>query len=190
MLTADYLKTKFEAGLNYNDYVKTGKEEQQKRWHDFEPNVHLTEAQKTLLSGFVRKMHVLVISGIWCGDCVQQCPMFSVIASANPEQIDLKFVDRDVHIDLSNQFKICAGLRVPTVLFLAEDFEFCGVMGDRTIHRYRNIARAKLGASCPIGIQPPEKSEIDDTLNDWVTEFERIQLMLRLSPRLRQLHND
>jgi len=37
---------------------------------------------------------------------------------------------------------------------------------------------------------PPEKSELDDTLADWLIEVERVQLMLRLTPRLRQKYQD
>jgi ferredoxin len=135
-------------------------------------------------------MHVLCISGIWCGDCVQQCPMLHVIASANPTRINLRFVDRDLHKDLSDQVKLNGGHRVPTAIFLSEDFEFCGVMGDRTLSRYRAMASRQLGASCPVGIAPPDADEAAATIADWVHEFERVQLMLRLSPRLRAIHKD
>jgi hypothetical protein len=48
----------------------------------------------------------------------------------------------------------------------------------------------QLGAACPIGIAPPDADEVAATLQDWLNEFERIQLMLRLSPRLRRKHDD
>ncbi|MBC7784815.1 MAG: thioredoxin family protein [Burkholderiales bacterium] len=190
MLTADYLKTKFDAALSYDDYVATGKPEQQKRWADARALLPAVDAASASQAGYTRLMHVLVISGIWCGDCVQQCPLLEHIASGNPAKIALRFVDRDAHKDLSEQVKINGGLRVPTVIFMAEDFEFCALAGDRPISRYRKIAIAKLGASCPIGIAPPEKSEMEDTYKDWATEFERVQLMLRLSARLREKHGD
>jgi hypothetical protein len=76
------------------------------------------------------------------------------------------------------------------VLFMAEDFEFCGAFGDRTISRYRALAAQRLGAACPTGIVPPGAAELSSTLQDWLNEFERNQLMLRLSPRLREKHGD
>ena len=79
---------------------------------------------------------------------------------------------------------------MPVAIFLAEDFEFCSALGDRTLNRYRALAQSQLGASCQIGIAPPSADELAGTLADWVNEFERIQLMLRLSPRLRRKHND
>lgn len=189
-MTADFLKAKFEAALGYADYLKTGTDEQQRRWHTVEPLVQLDDGQKTLLGGFVRTMNVLCISGIWCGDCVQQGPMLDAIAKVNPQKIVLRFVDRDVHRDLSDRVKLNGGYRVPTVLFLAEDYELCGLMGDRTLHRYRAIAARQLGPACPVGIAPPDKDEVAATVADWINEFERIQLMLRLSPRLRQKYAD
>ena len=40
------------------------------------------------------------------------------------------------------------------------------------------------------GIVAPEKDELDATLGDWLNEVERVQLMLRLTPRLRQKYQD
>ena len=41
----------------------------------------------SLLGGFTREMKVLVISGIWCGDCVAQGPLLHHIASANRAKV-------------------------------------------------------------------------------------------------------
>src|SRR6202140_2376672 len=88
------------------------------------------------------------------------------------------------------ELRINGGSRVPVVMFLSEDNEWCATAGDRTIHRYRAIARAKLGPLCPTGIVAPDKDEVDATLGDWLNEVERVQLMLRLTPRLRQKYQD
>jgi thiol-disulfide isomerase/thioredoxin len=189
-MKAGYFADKFAAGLGYEAYLKTGTEEQQRRWKQFYDGVKLTSAQAELIGGFKREMKVLAISGIWCGDCVQQCPLLARIAEANPAKVQLRFVDRDVQRELTEQFRINGGDRVPVVIFLAEDFEFCGVYGDRTINRYRAIAQKKLGTACPTGIVGPESHEVESTLADWVAETERVQLMLRLSPRLRAKYGD
>jgi thiol-disulfide isomerase/thioredoxin len=190
LMTPEFLAGKFSQGLPYDQYLLTGNPEQQRRWTEFHARVTLTAAHRDLLAGFVRQMHVLVVSGIWCGDCVQQCPLLDHIASANPAKIDLRFVDRDLHRDLAEQVRINEGDRVPVALFLAEDFHLCSIFGDRTLNRYRAMAHRQLGPSCPTGIGGPDGEELAATLNDWVNEFERIQLMLRLSPRLRKKHAD
>jgi len=189
-MTPDFLSTKFSQALPYKDYLLTGTPEQQRRWTDFHARATITARQRDLLTGFVRQMHVLVVSGIWCGDCVQQCPLLDHIASANPARIDLRFLDRDQHRDLAEQIRINEGDRVPVALFLAEDFHLCSTFGDRTLNRYRAMAHRQLGPSCPTGIGGPDGEELAATLADWMNEFERIQLMLRLSSRLRKKHAD
>jgi thiol-disulfide isomerase/thioredoxin len=188
-MDASYLASKFSSAMPYDQYLQTGTDEQRRRWTEFYNLVNLTSAQKLLLSGFQRNMKVLVVSGIWCGDCVQQCPLFQRIAEAS-SQIELRLLDRDAHSDLSDRIKICAGKRVPVVLFMAEDFELCGIYGDRSVNRYRAMAARQLAAACPTGLVPPGQDEVSATLQDWVNEFERIQLMLRLSGRLRHKHGD
>ena len=189
-MLSDFLETKFAQGQSYDPYVLTGTPEQQRRWKDLYDRATLTDAQRELLGGFVRQMNVLVVSGIWCGDCVQQCPLLERIAQGNPGKINLRFVDRDQHRDLAEQIRINQGDRVPVALFMAEDFQLCSTFGDRTLNRYRAIARRQLGPSCPTGIGAPDGEELAATLHDWLNEFERVQLMLRVSPRLRKKHAD
>lgn len=189
-MNSQFLSDKFSQALSYDKYVQTGTPEQQRRWRQILEAAQLLPDQKQLVAGFVREMKVLVVSGIWCGDCVQQCPLFLRIAEANPAKIDLRFVDRDQHRDLTDQVQINAGDRVPVALFLAEDFEWCSTFGDRTLSRYRGMAARQLGPACPVGIIAPESGELLETLREWLNEFERIQLMLRLSSRLRQKHQD
>jgi hypothetical protein len=135
-------------------------------------------------------MRILTVSGIWCGDCVEQVPMLDIIANASAGKVLHKLVDRDVHRDLSSQLMICGGHRVPTVLFLSEDCDFCALAGDRSLARYRAKAARELGASCSTGLVVPPAEQMAATLADWVGEVERVQLMLRLSPRYRQKYGD
>ena len=185
-----YLAEQFASALPYARYVETGTEEQRRRWRQVYDAAALTDAQKGLLGGFVRDMKILVVSGVWCGDCVQQCPLLARIAEGGPAKIDLRFVDRDGRRDLADRVRINGGDRVPAALFLAEDHELCAVFGDRTLRRYRALAARQLGPSCPTGIVAPDKDETAATLQDWLDEVERVQLMLRLSARLRQKHGD
>jgi thiol-disulfide isomerase/thioredoxin len=189
-MNASFLAEKFAAAQPYERYLHTGTDEQRRRWQQVYDLARLTETQKHLVAGFVREMKVLIVSGIWCGDCVQQCPLLSRIAEANAARIDLRLLDRDEHRDLADKVRINGGDRVPVVLFLAEDHELCAVFGDRTLNRYRALAARQLGPSCPTGIVAPGAEELTATIQDWLNEFERVQLMLRLSARLRQKHND
>lgn len=186
----EFLSKKFAPALPYGRYLATGTAEQQRRWTQVHDASGLTPEQARLVSGFTRDMKVLVVSGIWCGDCVQQCPLMQRIGAANPSRIDLRLLDRDQNRDLADRVHINGGDRVPVALFLSEDFELCSTAGDRTVSRYRAMARKQLGASCPVGLSVPDAEETAATLRDWLDEFERVQLMLRLSARLRQKHGD
>ena len=177
-----------DAGLDYPAYLATD-EEKAARWREFAEGVSLTDDQRRLIESFSCDMKVLVISGIWCGDCVQQGPLLQAIADASA-CIDLKWVDRDEHADLAERVMINQGLRVPVALFLAEDYEPVSIYGDRTLTRYRAMAAKQLGPSCPLPGAPVPPDEVTETLQDWLDEFERVQLLLRLSGRLRQKHGD
>ena len=185
---ASYLSAKFEDALDWQAYLATDPEKAGP-WREIHERIDLSSDQRSLVEGFHREMKVLCSSGIWCGDCVQQGPLIQRIAEANPK-IDLRWVDRDEHADLAEQLKICGGMRVPMVIFMAEDFEPVSIFGDRTLTRYRALAAKQLGPSCPVPGAPIPDEELRGTLQDWLDEFERVHLLLRLSTRLRQKHGD
>jgi hypothetical protein len=189
-MKVSYFSDQFASALPYGPYLQTGTEEQQRRWTQVYEIARLTGPQELLLGGFAREMKILVYTGIWCGDCVQQCPLIQRIAEGNTAKIDLHFVERPMNTELLEELRINGGSRVPIVLFFSEDWQWCATAGDRTLSRYRALALSRLGPNCPTGIVAPEKSEVDATLSDWLNEFERVQLMLRLTPRLREKYQD
>ena len=180
------LKAAFDAALPYERYLESDPS-RAGAWRTVK--AELTPAQRELVVSFTRRMPVLVLSGIWCGDCAQQGPMLAAIAKASP-CIDLRWIDRDAAPDLRDAVRICGGHRVPTVIWMAEDFEFVSLLGDRTLPRYRAMAARQLGPACPVpgAALPPDEAVA--TLQAWLDEFERVQLLLRLSGRLRQKHGD
>src|SRR5579863_10577831 len=108
-MTPGYFSEKFSAALPYDRYVQTGTDEQFRRWKQVYDAAALTDIQQKLLAGLIRPMNILIISGIWCGDCVQQCPLIARIAEANTEKISLRILDRDQHRDLIEAFRTNAG---------------------------------------------------------------------------------
>jgi len=183
------LERSFDEALDYDAYLATDPG-RAVPWMRVGEQIALNAAQRELVAGFSRRMHVLVLSGIWCGDCSAQGPMLAAIAEANPKSIDLRWVDRDEHDTLADAMQICGGHRVPTVIFMAEDFAFVSLLGDRTLSRYRALAARQLGPSCPVPGAAHDATELAATLQEWLDEFERVHLLLRLSPRLRALHGD
>ena len=192
-------KSVFSQALPYERFLDThATAEEKNRWADFAARVHLSNEQKALLAGFRRKMPVICLAGVWCGDCVNACPIFHVIAQATPT-IDLRFVHRDRNFlpqatdlgtRLANELPICGGPRVPVLVFLSEDFCECERFGERTLATYRQKAASRQGASCSTGLYAPPTDIIAANTAEWLTHFERVQLMLQLSPRLMKLHGE
>jgi len=192
-------KSAFENALGYARFVPTfGTPENQQRWNDLYNAVVLTGQQKQLLAGFHRKMYVLCLAGVWCGDCVNVCPIFQRFAEASPA-IDLRFAHRAHKFDsaandpatmLANELSICGGPRVPVLVFLSEDWFECERFGERTLATYRKKAANLQAASCPTGLIAPPSDILSANVAEWLEHFERVQLMLLTSPRLMKLHGE
>jgi hypothetical protein len=182
--------TQFPKGLSYDEFLQAyATADQTRRWAALHAAVRLNASQQALLAGFTREMQVLCLAGAWCGDCVNQCPIFDHFAAVSP-QIQLRFFDRDAHPELAAELRICGGARVPVVVFLSEDGQEVARYGDRTLSKYRQLVSQLAGASCPTGLMLPEQESLDAVTGDWLNEFERAQWILRTSARLRQLHGD
>src|ERR1700757_1684670 len=139
-MMASFISNQFASGLPYDRYVQAGTAEQQRRWAQVYEAAKLTDTQHQLIAGFVREMKILIFSGIWCGDCVEQCPLIYRLAEANTRKIDLRFIERPRDGELIPELRINGGNRVPLVLFLSEDDEWCATAGDRTINRRSSCA--------------------------------------------------
>jgi Thioredoxin len=182
--------TVFANGLSYTSFLdKHATPVQRARWDAMHARVSLTPRQREGLAGFTRRMPVLCLAGAWCGDCIIQCPAFDHFARA-ATAIDLRFLDRDSRPELRDSLMINGGHRVPVVVFLSEDWFEVARFGERTLSTYRRMAAEQLGPACPTGFGIPGGDSIAADVEEWLNQFERSQLILRLSPRLRGIHGD
>ena len=181
---------KYKLGLPYGNFLqKHGTDAHRSRWQQVLEQVALTDAQTALLKQFKRKMPALCLAGAWCGDCANQCPIFEKFASIAPS-IQMHFLDRDEHADVQALLQINGGNRVPVVVFFSEDGTEVARYGERTLSKYRTMIQEQAGANCPTGITIGKDPLLAQVTQDWLNEFERVQWILRLSPRLRKIHND
>jgi hypothetical protein len=102
----------------------------------------------------------------------------------------LRFLDCDNHADVQKELQICAGSRVPVVVLFSEDGFEVALYGECTASQYRQLAQQAVGESCSTGIAAADDPLPARILQDWLDEFERVQWILRLSPRLRRKHGD
>jgi hypothetical protein len=176
--------------LSYADFIaKYANEGQKQRWRQVHELVKLTPAQRELLGSFGRTMNVLCLAGAWCGDCINQCPIFEHFAQAAPV-MRTRYLDRDDHADVQQELQVNGGNRVPVLVFFSEDGYETARYGERTLSKYRLMMREQAGASCPTGLVAPGDPLLVQVTQDWLNEFERVQWLLRLSPRLREKHGD
>jgi thiol-disulfide isomerase/thioredoxin len=197
------------SALPYGAYLANSDPIHTAKWSAMEKKIVLPEDCADTIAGFIRKMPVLVYSGVWCGDCVRQGPILQRIAEENP-CIELRFVERVDGSPLAEELRINGAYKVPVVVFLSEDYFELGRFGDRTLGAYRRMARQQtaevsvvntmnrvfekgrklVGAVCNSGLIAPPPDEIEDEVAEWTDIFERMQLILRLSPLLRERYQD
>lgn len=181
----------FERALPYDRYLSASGTAHAKKWSDFADKIPaLTHEQKARVSGYGRTMNVLVYSGAWCGDCVRQGPMVERIGAAAGPAVTVRFIERDTSPELQEELRVLGALRVPIVVFLSEDWFEVGRFGDRLLTSYRSKAAREIGPACDSGILPPPQDQLVAEQEDWVGTFERMLLMLRLSPPLRERYGD
>jgi thiol-disulfide isomerase/thioredoxin len=181
---------KFSEALPYTEFMaRYGTPAHDAKWKDVHAKVQLTPAQREVLGQFKRETNALVLAGAWCGDCSGQCPIFDRFAEAAPV-LKVRYLDRDVHPDAQQELQVNGGNRVPVVVFFNEDGQEVARYGERTLSQYRSLAAKTVGASCSTGIVAAGDPLLAQITQDWLDEFERVQWILRLSPRLRQKHGD
>ena len=192
LLNAEILQDKFGQGVSFADFVDSGRPEgHHPPWEQRYSQLELNETQAAMVGGFTREMNVLSLTGTWCGDCALQGSAMARIAEANPGSINIRYLPRqEEHTDLIIRAPINAGFRVPVTWFLAEDFEPVVVFGDRTLSRYRAIARKQLGQELSNVRAPAPADPVQEVLREVLDIFERVQLILVLSARLREKHGD
>lgn len=178
----------FEKALPYDQYLQQSDQGHAAKWRSIEPKIHPTEAQRSRLESFVRKMPVLILSGVWCGDCVRQGPMLRAIEK-HATVFDMRYIDNRENPELQDELRINGAAKVPVVVTFSEDFFELSRFGDRHLSVYRRKLATELGAACDPGLIAPG-DELATELEEWIQHFERMQAIVRLAPMLRKRHGD
>lgn len=186
---SEFWRRHWELAVDYDLYLKTAKPEEKERWLERkERAVDLTVEQIERLQGFNRELNVLVYTGAWCGDCSRQVPMLLKMAEAAGEKVTIRLIERETSEELMEELRILGAHRVPVVVFLTEDFWEVGRFGERLLSLYKSKAAREIGLGVDQGQLSP-RSLARET-SDWMDIFERMLLMVRLSPPIRRKHND
>ena len=190
-IRSDFWSECWSQAESYQDYLRRSDPERASRWQSLDERVPpLSDAQTACLAGVHRELNVLLVSGVWCGDCVRQGPMIRQIVDACDDTVSLRVIDRDQNPTLRDEVRILGAARVPVVVFLSEDFHEVGRFGDRMLHTYRRKAATELGAACAVPTAEIPPDELAAERDEWIAIVERMLLMARLAPPLRERHGD
>lgn len=189
----DFFRNFFSQALSYEDFLASADSHYSSslysaKWKSYEQQLSLSSAQVETLQSFKRQINALVLAGAWCGDCARQGAMFKILA-LNCPQLNFRFIDNRSNPELQEELRINGAEKVPVVVSLSEDFFELNRFGDRHLSVYRGKLSRELGAACDPGIFTPQ-AELAEELGEWISHFERLQAILRLSPLLRARYAD
>ena len=115
-----------------------------KRMKRIEKTTVLTDDLKKEISCIQEPMTWVLLSEAWCGDAAQIVPVLGKIASES-DQIDLKIVLRDEHLDIMNHYLTNGGRSIPKLICLDQQEQEIFVWGPRpaTIQQVVNVTKAE-----------------------------------------------
>ncbi len=187
-LRRDFFARFFNQALPFDEYGNSNSLHWPK-WQRYFKLIDLETTQKELIKSFKRKLNILVLSGIWCGDCQRQGPMLKAIADSC-ELINLRFIESRDNPELQDELRINGAEKVPVVVFLSEDFFEIQRFGDRHLSVYKRLIKEQSAAYCETGFGAPEETYLKEELKEWIDTFERVQHLLYMSPFLRKKYNN
>ena len=186
---SDFWKKYWDQAVDLDTFIENAEPRETQLWNDRRCRTpELTPEQKERIQGIDRELNVLMYASGWCGDCSRQAPMLQSMADAAGEKVNLKIIERKLSEELQDELRVVGALRVPIVVFLTEDFWEVGRFGERLLSLYRSKASREIGRGKDHGVLSPKA--LTQEQEDWLDVFERMLLMVRLSPPLRARHND
>lgn len=101
------------------------------RMNRLDKQTSLKPELKEALESVEQKWIWLVLTEAWCGDAAQNIPVIAKMADQN-DQIDLKLILRDEHLDIMDEYLTNGGRSIPKLICLdAETLEEIGSWGPR-----------------------------------------------------------
>jgi thiol-disulfide isomerase/thioredoxin len=186
-IRSGFWRRAFEQAADYETYLAQSAQVRADRWRTQALALPpLSAGDRARVTGHDCRLNVLLVSGVWCGDCVRQGPMLHQIALAAADDVQLRVIDRDADPAVRDEVRILGAMRVPVAVFLTEHFFEVGRFGDRMLSTYRRKAVTEVGAACALPNATTPAAELSAERHEWLDIFERMLLMVRLSPVTRE----
>ncbi|WP_375581144.1 thioredoxin family protein [Marivirga tractuosa] len=100
-----------------------------RRMDRWDKKINLDDELLKLINS-IPKMNWLVITEAWCGDAAQNIPFIAKLANEN-STIDLKFIMRDEHPELMDQYLTNGARSIPILIMMDENFNDIATWGPR-----------------------------------------------------------
>ncbi|HVB37313.1 MAG TPA: thioredoxin family protein [Vicinamibacterales bacterium] len=182
-----FWRSAFDQAADYETYLAQSPAAKADRWRaQMLALPELTVDDRERLTGHDVRLNVLLVSGVWCGDCVRQGPMLRQLAAAAGHEVELRVIDRDADTAVRDELRILGAMRVPVAVFLTDQFLEVGRFGDRMLSTYRRKAVTEVGAACALPNASTPADELAAERGEWLDVVERMLLMVRLSPITRE----
>jgi hypothetical protein len=111
------LKENKTTGSNHSeDYINYTKMNVQ-RMERLDKTIEVLPEVAKIFSGLNKPLIWLVITEAWCGDAAQICPVIAKLATLS-SIIELKFILRDEHPEIMNQYLTNGGKSIPILVCL------------------------------------------------------------------------
>jgi thiol-disulfide isomerase/thioredoxin len=115
------LKERFNQGQSFQEYL-TAVKENKSLWENNYRQFEVPPQTKKILSGIKQKFYVLAITEDWCGDSVRNLPVIAKLVETLPDS-ELRVIKRDLNMDLMERYALNGIKKIPTVVFLDENFK-------------------------------------------------------------------
>ncbi len=127
----------FQTGMNFEEFVNTGKEDEQKRMLLYFNRSEKEFKPKEFHIDLKYPINLLVAATTWCWDSQTNVPILARIAEHSPN-INLKIFNKDQYPFLID--RVNGGEKVPQVLIFSKDFYFLARWVERPTLTYRLYA--------------------------------------------------
>lgn len=130
-LIDDLLEKDKTTGDNHSEQMVQYTKMNVHRMNRIDKQVNLSEEISNTLEQVEEDWIWLVLTEGWCGDAAQNVPVIARMAEQS-DHIDLRFILRDEHLDIIDEYLTNGGRSIPKLICLrADDLEELGTWGPR-----------------------------------------------------------
>lgn len=115
----------FQKGLSFLDFVNLDKDTYKENTMELYEKISVPEELVQKINAVNKLFYILVFAEIWCPDCMINVPVIQKMAELNPN-FKVRIVSREGNEAYMEAYKINGKPKIPTVLFMSEEFEVLG----------------------------------------------------------------